>query len=75
MNFEPVMPDVLPNTYGARAGKFSFIVMRQDDGWYTSWQDQINGGSASNTREGPFALRSQAETRCRKIFQELQRKN
>lgn len=73
MRFEPHR--FLPQAYAALAGKFSFIVMRQDDGWHTSWQDQEKGGSASNTVEGPFTSRDQAETRCRAILKSLRQKN
>jgi hypothetical protein len=61
--------------YCALAGKFSFMIVKQDDGkWYTSWQDRKNGGSASNTIEGPFLGRDKAEANCRHIFKSLQQK-
>lgn len=74
MTFEP-HPE-MPGAYFAFAGKFSFLVIRDDAGaWRTSWQDQEKGGSASNTIEGPFANRFQAEANCRRIANELKRKN
>jgi hypothetical protein len=60
--------------YFARAGKFSFLVVKHKDGWYTSWQDQEKGGSASSTLEGPFISMDQAEAHCRHLFKALQRK-
>ena len=72
MTFEP--HPLLPNAYVAFAGKYSFVIMN-DDGWRTSWQDQEKGGSASNTIEGPFENRHQAESNCRRIFKSLARKN
>lgn len=64
-------------TYFAMAGnKYSFTVMNDAQfGWELSWQDQENGGSASNTREGPFRDRFSAEARCRHILRELQQKH
>lgn len=73
MDFKP--HPFLPNAYGANAGKFSFLVMKDEEGWRTSWQDQVNGGSASNTIEGPFPNRHQAEANCRRIFKSLTRKH
>jgi len=56
---------------------YSFMVTKHDDDgkWYTSWQDQINGGSASSTREGPFPHRQAAEANCRRLLRELLRPN
>lgn len=73
MRFEP--HPLLPDAYAASVGKFSFMAMRHEDGWHTSWQDQKNGGSASNTIEGPFKSRDQAEANCRRILKSLRQKN
>lgn len=71
MRFEP--HPILPDAWCARAGKFSFIVMPGPDGWELSYMDQVKGGSASSTREGPFGERSQAESRCRHLYKQLKK--
>ncbi len=72
---EFVSHPLLPNMFYARGGKFSFIVSLNDDGWHSSWQDQVKGGSASNTLEGPFTTRELAEENCARILKQLRRKN
>jgi hypothetical protein len=73
--------DIPAETYIALTDKYSFIVMHQhgsgqlERGWYSSWQDRYNGGSASNTREGPFPHRHAAEANCRHTLKQLERKN
>lgn len=64
-------------TYVANAGnKYSFMVMKDPElGWETSWQDLEFGGSASNTREGPFRDRFAAEANCRRILKALRNKH
>jgi hypothetical protein len=79
MRFEPhpLMSLMGYAAYAAFAGKYSFLILSDDGGktWRCSWQDQVKGGSASNTMEGPFKSRDQAEARCRAIYKSLQRKN
>lgn len=64
------------DAYIARISKYSFIIaLHKDKLWYTSWQDQEKGGSASSTIEGPFETRSKAEANCRYIYKQLRNKN
>lgn len=68
----------LPDSWCATTDKYSFIVLRDTNGgdfYETSWQDRHNGGSASNTREGPFKTVREAKNNCERIRKELARKH
>lgn len=84
----PFTIDFPEQSFTALTDKYSFLVMHYVDtepqnpksevqllGWWISWNDRYNGGSASITREGPFKTRYAAETRCRVIYKELLMKN
>lgn len=58
----------------ALVDKYSFIVIQEENGWFSSWQDRYKGGSASNTREGPFKSIDEAKANCDRILMGLQRK-
>lgn len=59
----------------SRVSKYSFLILKEPEGYSTSWQDQEKGGSASNTIEGPFKTLTEAKENCRRIFKQLLRKN
>ncbi len=65
------------DAFAARTAKYSFLITYEPElgGWFTSWQDQVNGGSASSTKEGPFKDRFAAEANCRRTLKQLERKN
>ncbi len=78
----PLTIDFPNQSFYAMTDKYSFLAARYSDeldesaaGWYTSWQDRYNGGSASNTREGPFLTLQAAEANCRRILKALLMKN
>ena len=78
----PLTIDFPEQAYVALTGKYSFMVAKYEDhadesrlGWYSSWQDRDNGGSASSTREGPFDHRHAAEANCRRILKALLNKH
>lgn len=60
---------LLPNAIMALTDRYSFIVTKETDGYYTSWQDRYKGGSASSTIEGPFKSSYAAETNCENTLQ------
>lgn len=68
---------MFPGSYFAVVDKYSFMCLRDQSGgdfFETSWQDRYKGGSASNTREGPFKKLEDAQANCERILRELERK-
>lgn len=66
MRFKP--HPFLPNSTFARWNQYSFAAITLGEGqWEASYQNQLTGGSASNTREGPFESLAYAEEACEQM--------